>query len=201
MRTAYLSLTRGEGGQNLIGSEQGDELGIIRTQELLAARRIDGAEQYFTRAIDFGFSKTAGRNLRQMAARPSSRRYRLEHPPLPARCDHPAISPARRATAMASIRCRRFSGSEAFSAAADPVRYPGATAMGPALAGEAADVQRHRLHGGAGEAKPAENGRSHRDRSGRVQSRARLFLRRNRRHEPQPASQPGHGRAANKKAR
>jgi LmbE family N-acetylglucosaminyl deacetylase len=59
MRTAYLSLTRGEGGQNLIGSEQGDELGIIRTQELLAARRIDGGEQFFTRAIDFGFSKTA----------------------------------------------------------------------------------------------------------------------------------------------
>jgi LmbE family N-acetylglucosaminyl deacetylase len=57
-RTAYLSLTRGEGGQNLIGSEQGDGLGIIRTQELLAARKIDGAEQYFTRAIDFGFSKT-----------------------------------------------------------------------------------------------------------------------------------------------
>src|SRR6266404_4227971 len=59
MRTAYLSLTRGEGGQNLIGSEQGDALGIIRTQELLAARRIDGGEQFFTRAIDFGFSKTA----------------------------------------------------------------------------------------------------------------------------------------------
>ena len=59
VRTAYLSLTRGEGGQNLIGPEQGDQLGIIRTEELLAARRIDGAEQYFTRAIDFGFSKTA----------------------------------------------------------------------------------------------------------------------------------------------
>ena len=58
MRTGYLSLTRGEGGQNLIGAEQGDELGIIRTQELLAARRIDGAEQFFTRAIDFGFTKT-----------------------------------------------------------------------------------------------------------------------------------------------
>lgn len=56
--TAYLSLTRGEGGQNLIGSEQGDKLGVIRTQELLAARRIDGAHQYFTRAIDFGFTKT-----------------------------------------------------------------------------------------------------------------------------------------------
>ena len=63
MRTGYLSLTRGEGGQNLIGSEQGDELGVIRTQELLAARRIDGAEQFFTRAIDFGFSKTADETL------------------------------------------------------------------------------------------------------------------------------------------
>ena len=62
-RTAYLSLTRGEGGQNLIGSEQGDLMGVIRTQELLAARRIDGAEQYFTRAIDFGFTKTATETL------------------------------------------------------------------------------------------------------------------------------------------
>ena len=58
VRTGYLSLTRGEGGQNLIGAEQGDALGIIRTEELLAARRIDGAEQFFTRAIDFGFTKT-----------------------------------------------------------------------------------------------------------------------------------------------
>jgi len=58
VRTAYLSLTRGEGGQNLIGSEQGDALGVIRTQELLAARKIDGAQQFFTRAIDFGFTKT-----------------------------------------------------------------------------------------------------------------------------------------------
>lgn len=58
-RAAYLSVTRGEGGQNLIGPEQGAELGLLRTQELLAARRIDGAEQYFTRAVDFGYSKTA----------------------------------------------------------------------------------------------------------------------------------------------
>ncbi|HYV61955.1 MAG TPA: PIG-L family deacetylase, partial [Bryobacteraceae bacterium] len=65
VRTAYLSLTRGEGGQNLIGPEQGDELGIIRSQELLTSRRIDGAEQYFTRAIDFGFSKTADETLQK----------------------------------------------------------------------------------------------------------------------------------------
>ena len=57
MRTAYLSATRGEGGQNLIGAEQAELMGLIRTQELLAARRIDGGEQFFTRAIDFGFSK------------------------------------------------------------------------------------------------------------------------------------------------
>jgi LmbE family N-acetylglucosaminyl deacetylase len=63
-RTAYLSITRGEGGQNAIGMELGPDLGIIRTQELLAARRIDGAEQYFTRAIDFGYSKSPDETLR-----------------------------------------------------------------------------------------------------------------------------------------
>jgi len=57
-RTGYLSLTRGDGGQNLIGDEQGIDLGLIRTQELLAARRTDGAEQFFTRAYDFGFCKS-----------------------------------------------------------------------------------------------------------------------------------------------
>lgn len=57
MTTAYLSLTRGDGGQNLIGGELRDKLGLIRTQELLAARRVDGGIQYFTRANDFGFSK------------------------------------------------------------------------------------------------------------------------------------------------
>src|SRR3989337_748928 len=62
-RTAYLSLTRGDGGQNLIGPEQGVELGMIRTQELLAARRIDGAEQFFTRAYDFGYSKSTDEAL------------------------------------------------------------------------------------------------------------------------------------------
>jgi LmbE family N-acetylglucosaminyl deacetylase len=56
-RTAYLSLTRGDGGQNVLGPQLDEELGVIRTQELLAARRIDGGRQFFTRAIDFGFSK------------------------------------------------------------------------------------------------------------------------------------------------
>lgn len=64
VRTAYLSLTRGDGGQNLIGPEQGALIGVIRTQELLQARRIDGAEQYFTRANDFGFSKSTEEALK-----------------------------------------------------------------------------------------------------------------------------------------
>ena len=59
VETAYLSLTRGDGGQNLIGNELGPALGVIRTEELLAARRIDGGRQYFGREYDFGFSKNA----------------------------------------------------------------------------------------------------------------------------------------------
>lgn len=62
-RTAYLSVTRGDGGQNLIGDEKGPLLGVIRTQELLAARRVDGAQQMFTRAIDFGYSKSPEETL------------------------------------------------------------------------------------------------------------------------------------------
>jgi LmbE family N-acetylglucosaminyl deacetylase len=62
--SAYLSVTRGDGGQNLLGPELGERLGVIRTEELLDARRIDHGKQFFTRAIDFGFSKTADETLR-----------------------------------------------------------------------------------------------------------------------------------------
>ena len=62
-RTGYLSITRGDGGQNLLGPELKELLGVIRTQELLAARRIDGGEQFFTRAIDFGYTKTPEETL------------------------------------------------------------------------------------------------------------------------------------------
>lgn len=65
IRTGYLSLTRGDGGQNLIGKEQRPLLSVIRTQELLAARRLDGAEQWFTRLRDFGYSKSAEETLRK----------------------------------------------------------------------------------------------------------------------------------------
>jgi LmbE family N-acetylglucosaminyl deacetylase len=64
VETAYLSLTRGEGGQNLIGPEMDEGLGLVRTGELLAARALDGGRQYFTRAFDFGYSKTAEETFR-----------------------------------------------------------------------------------------------------------------------------------------
>lgn len=123
VRTGYLSLTRGEGGQNLIGAEQGDALGIIRTQELLAARRIDGAQQFFTRAIDFGFSKTPqecfekwGRDkilsdvvwvIRRF--RPDVVILRFSGTPRDGHGQHQASA---------------ILGREAFSAAADPKRFP-----------------------------------------------------------------------------
>lgn len=63
MKVGYLSITRGGGGQNLLGSEKGPSMSVIRTYELLEARKIDGAEQFFTRAVDFGYSKTAEESL------------------------------------------------------------------------------------------------------------------------------------------
>ena len=62
-RTGYLSLTRGDGGQNLIGTELREQLGVIRTQELIEARKIDGGEQFFSRANDFGYSKNPDETL------------------------------------------------------------------------------------------------------------------------------------------
>ncbi|RNL54319.1 PIG-L family deacetylase [Pedobacter jejuensis] len=68
VETAYLSLTRGDGGQNLLGTEQGAALGLIRTHELLEARKLDGAQQFFTRVIDFGFSKNTNDTFKQWDA-------------------------------------------------------------------------------------------------------------------------------------
>ena len=65
VETGYLSLTRGDGGQNLLGTEQGAALGLIRTHELLEARKLDGAQQFFTRAIDFSFSKNTTDTFKQ----------------------------------------------------------------------------------------------------------------------------------------
>ena len=67
-RTAYLSLTRGDGGQNLIGNELKEQLGLIRTRELMEARKTDGGEQFFTRAYDFGYSKSPEETLKNWNA-------------------------------------------------------------------------------------------------------------------------------------
>src|SRR5438093_7188172 len=122
-RTAYLSATRGEGGQNLIGPEQGDLLGVIRTQELLAARRIDGAQQFFTRAVDFGFTKTPEETLAKWGHdrilsdmvftirhyRPDVIILRFSGTPRDGHGQHQASA---------------LLGKEAYSAAADPKRFP-----------------------------------------------------------------------------
>ena len=123
VRAAYLSATRGDGGQNLIGDEQYEALGILRTEELLAARRIDGAEQFFGEEYDFGFSKSADEAMQKWGHDEALgdfvrivRRYRPD------------------------VLIARFSGTpadghghhqasgiltrEAFRAAADPKRFP-----------------------------------------------------------------------------
>jgi LmbE family N-acetylglucosaminyl deacetylase len=123
LRTGYLSLTRGDGGQNLIGNEQAELLGLIRTQELLAARRIDGAEQFFTRANDFGFSKTPEESFKIWGKEQILadvvwviRKFRpdviITRFPEDARAGHGHHSGS-------AILAR-----EAFSAAADPKRFP-----------------------------------------------------------------------------
>jgi len=123
MRTAYLSLTRGEGGQNLIGPEQGPQMGIIRTQELLTARKIDGAEQFFTRAIDFGFSKTASETMEKWGHdRILSdivwviRRYRPDVMVL--------VFSGTPADGHGQHQVSAILGKEAFGAAADPHQFP-----------------------------------------------------------------------------
>jgi LmbE family N-acetylglucosaminyl deacetylase len=122
-RTGYLSMTRGDGGQNLIGDEQGVELGLIRTQEMLAARRVDHAEQFFSRAFDFGFSKSTEEALRLWGKEKALsdvvwviRKFQpdviITRFPEDARAGHGHHS----ASAVLAH--------EAFSAAADPNRFP-----------------------------------------------------------------------------
>jgi LmbE family N-acetylglucosaminyl deacetylase len=122
-RTGYLSLTRGDGGQNLIGNEQGIELGLIRTQELLAARRLDGAEQFFSRAFDFGFSKSTDEALKKWdkekilsdvvwVIRKFQPDVIITRFPQDSRAGHGHHS----ASAVLAV--------EAFTAAADPTKFP-----------------------------------------------------------------------------
>lgn len=122
-RTAYLALTRGDGGQNLVGDEQGSYLGLMRTEELLAARRVDGAEQFFSRANDFGYSKNADEALRfwghdRILADVVWTIRKLR--PDVIICRFPADERAGHGQHWASA----ILAHEAFAAAADPDRFP-----------------------------------------------------------------------------
>src|SRR5215470_17976262 len=122
-RTAYLSLTRGDGGQNLLGPQLGDALGVARTQELLAARRLDGGRQYFTRAKDFGFSKNAEETLsvwdRQVVLGDIVRVIREFRPDVIVTRFSPKPAPTHgHHTASAVLAV------EAFTLAADPTAFP-----------------------------------------------------------------------------
>jgi len=127
--TGYLAITRGDGGQNLIGSETAADLGVLRTQELLAARRVDGARQFFTRAIDFGYSKSADETLtvwdRQKVLADVVRVFRTFRPdvvvnrfPTTGEGGHGQHT----ASAILSL--------EAYEAAGDPNRFPDQLAQG-----------------------------------------------------------------------
>jgi LmbE family N-acetylglucosaminyl deacetylase len=122
-RTAYLSLTRGDGGQNVLGPQLGEALGVARTQELLAARRIDGGRQYFTRAKDFGYSKNADETLavwdRQAVLGDIVRVIREFRPDV-------IITrfPPRRAPTHGHHTASAVLAVEAFSLAADPTAFP-----------------------------------------------------------------------------
>ncbi len=122
LRAGYLSMTRGDGGQNLIGTEQDELLGLIRTQELLAARRIDGAEQMFTRARDFGYSKSADETLRIWGHDEV-----LADVVLAIRRFRPEVIVTRFTTKPPNHGHHTASAllaEEAFAAAADPTRFP-----------------------------------------------------------------------------
>lgn len=122
-RTGYLSLTRGDGGQNLIGNEQGAYLGIIRTQELLEARKIDGGKQFFTRAVDFGYSKSPDETFKIWNK--DSILYDVvwvirNFQPDVIICRFPTTGEGRHGHHTASA----ILAEEAFAAAADPNRFP-----------------------------------------------------------------------------
>ena len=124
IRTAYLSLTRGDGGQNELGPEFGDKLGLARTYELLAARRIDGGRQYFTRALDYGFSKDVNEALRlwehEKVLGDVVRIYRLFRPDVVIAGMSAVQTPGQHGQHVASA----VLAIEAFKIAGDPKAYP-----------------------------------------------------------------------------
>ena len=139
-RTGYLSINRGDGGQNEIGPEFDAKLGVIRTQELLAGRRIDGARQFFTRAIDFGYSKSMDETLRiwdhQAVLGDVVRVIRTFRPDVIVTRFAPVAQPGNHGHHNASA----FLAVEAFKLAGDPKAYPEQIAEG--LDAVAADAHR-----------------------------------------------------------
>ncbi len=140
VRTGYLSMTRGDGGQNLIGPEQGENIGIIRTQELLAARRVDGPDQFFSRAYDFGFSKSTDEAVRTWGQEKALadvvwmiRKYQpdviLTRFPPDARAGHGHHSAS------------AFLAEQAFKISNDPTKFPGAVSLRKTLAGQTHHVE------------------------------------------------------------
>ncbi len=130
LRTGYLSINRGDGGQNEIGPEFGDRLGVIRTQELLAGRRIDGARQFFTRAVDFGYSKSMEETLRiwdhAQVLGDVVRVIRTFRPDVITTVFAPVPQPGNHGHHNASA----FLATEAFKLAGDPSAYPEQIAEG-----------------------------------------------------------------------
>lgn len=123
-RTAYLSLTRGDGGQNLIGDEQGIALGHIRSHELMQARKIDGAKQYFTRAYDFGYSKSPEETLKlwnEDQVLEDMVRVIREFQPDVIICRFPSTGEGGHGHHTASA----LLAEKAFIAAGDPAKFPG----------------------------------------------------------------------------
>ncbi|MDB4914212.1 MAG: LmbE family protein [Gemmatimonadetes bacterium] len=129
VEAGYLSLTRGDGGQNLIGNELGVLLGMIRTEELLAARRVDGGRQFFTRAYDFGFSKTADETYRHWP-----RELLLRDVVTVVRSFRPqiivAVFSGTPADGHGHHQVSAILAREAFDAAADTVRFPAGATLG-----------------------------------------------------------------------
>ncbi|MBB4637278.1 PIG-L family deacetylase [Longimicrobium terrae] len=126
---AYLSLTRGEGGQNGIGTELGEGLGLLRTEELLAARRVDGAEQFFSRAFDFGFSKSADEAFRhwprEELVRDVTRVIRTYRPDVVITVFSGTPRDGHGQHQVSAIVAR-----DAYDAASDPARFPEQIAAG-----------------------------------------------------------------------
>ena len=188
-RTAYLSLTRGDGGQNLIGPELGEELGAVRTQELLGARRIDGGRQFFSRARDFGFSKDAFDTLSRWG-----RQEILADVVRTIRTFRPDVIVTRFSTVPGGTHGHHTASAilalEAFKLAGDPKAFP-------EQLDRLAPWQAKRIfwnNGGFGRGGGGESGGNRARGRRRLPAAPRRILRRNRGPEPLDAADPGNGR-------